>query len=166
MATNIIQQTAGRTGQGQSRVSQRAKRFFILGILGGSILLALALGLAVQQGADTQAQSAAPVAVAPSNPATGVSFRVSSPNELDTDTTGAIPANNAPVVYQVSFPNESNPDSTVSSSVILASSAPAVYRVSFPNESNSDGTISDGVTSTSYPSYPLSYPNEQHPETP
>ncbi len=79
MATNIIQQTSGRAGQG--RASQRAKRFFMVGILGSAILLALAVGLAAQQSANTQAVSEAPAAVAPSNPATGVSYRASAPNE-------------------------------------------------------------------------------------
>jgi hypothetical protein len=126
MATNIIQQTTGRAGQG--RVSQRAKRFFMVGILGAAILLALAVGLAARQGADTRAVSEAPAAVAPSNPAFGVPFRLSAPNELDTDTTGTIPANSAPVVYQVSFPNESNPDGTISSPGYPP------YNLSYPNE--------------------------------
>ena len=161
MATNIIQQTTGRAGQG--RVSQRAKQFFMVGILGGAILLSLAVGLAARQSSDTRAVSEAPAAVAPSNPAVGVRYRLSSPNGLDTDSTGAIPANSAPVVYQVSFPNESNPDGTVTSNTIPVISAPAVYRVSFPNESNPDGTI---AASASYAPYHLSYPNEEHPEMP
>jgi hypothetical protein len=164
MATNIIQQTTGRAGQG--RVSQRAKRFFMVGIFGGAILLALAVGLAARRGADTQAVSEAPAAVAPSNPAVGVPFRLSSPNELDIDSTGAIPANSAPVLYQVSFPNESNLNGTVTNSAIPATSAPAAYRLSLPNESNPEGTISSGAAPASYAPYHLSYPNEQNPETP
>ncbi len=162
MATNSIQQTAGRAGQGPGRVNRRAKRYLTVGILGGAILLALAVGLAVRQSADTQAVAEAPAAVVPGNAAVGGSYRLSGPNELNTDTTGAIPANSAPAAYQLSLPNEANPDGTITNSVVPANSAPAVYRVSFPNESTPDGTI----VSTSAPSYQLSYPNEQHPETP
>jgi hypothetical protein len=132
MATNMIQQPTRRAGQGQSRVNQRAKRYLLVGILGGAILLALAVGIAVRQGSDAQAVADAPVAVAPGNAAVGASYRLSAPNELDTDTTGAIPANSAPTVYRVSAPNETDPDGTFSSGATSTSYAP--YRVSAPNE--------------------------------
>jgi hypothetical protein len=132
MATNITQQTTGRADQVQSRANRRLMRFLSVSLLGGALLLALAVGIAARQGADTQAVAEAPAAVVPGNAAVGLPYRLSSPNELDTETTGAIPANSAPTVYRVSFPNETNPDDTFFGGAASTSYAP--YRVSAPNE--------------------------------
>ena len=137
MATSNIQLRAARGGQVRGRANQRARWYLAVGILGGALLLALAVGIAARQAASTPAVAEAPAAIVPGNAAAGVSYRLSGPNELETDTTGAVPANGAPNLYRVSAPNETDPDGTVPSGAAPASYPP--YRLSPPNEQEPSG---------------------------
>ena len=78
-----------------------------------------------------------PAAAVPADVATGGQYRLSAPNELDPDGSGAITASSGPAVYRVSAPNEADPDGAFSGGAAPTSS-PA-YRVSPPNEQNPSG---------------------------
>ena len=138
MAILSKSERTARSGHGGDKVNRTAKWFLMIGILGTSLALAIVavvIGVATQGGSSTTAVSAVPAAAVPANVATGGQYRLSAPNELDPDGSGAIPA----------------------------SSGPAVYRVSAPNEANPDGAFSGGAAPASHPTYRVSPPNEQHP---
>ncbi len=124
-----------RTGQGGGKVNRTAKWFLMISILGTTLALAFVASVATRDGSSTSAGSAVPAAAVPANVSTGGQYRLSAPNELDPDGSGAIPASNGPAGYRVSAPNEADPD----------------------------GTFSGGAAPTSYPAYRVSPPNEQQP---
>jgi hypothetical protein len=136
MATHSKSERTARAGQGGGEVNQTAKWFLMIGILGTALVLAFVAAVATKQGgSSTSAVSAVPAAAAPANVATGGQYRLSAPNELDPDGSGAI----------------------------SVSTGPAAYRVSAPNEADPDGAFSGGAAPTSYPPYRVSPPNEQQP---
>ncbi len=132
MAILSKSERTARTGQGGGKVNRTAKWFLMISILGTALALAFVASVATQGGSSTGAVSAVPADVA-----IGGQYRLSSPNELDPDGSGAIPVSNGPAVYRVSAPNEADPDGAFSGGAAPASH-PA-YRVSPPNEQNPSG---------------------------
>ncbi len=132
MAILSKSERTARTGQGGGKVNQTAKWFLMISILGTTLALAFVASVATRGGSSTSSVSAVPA-----NVATGGQYRLSSPNELDPDGSGAITASNGPAVYRVSGPNEADPDGAFSGGAATTSS-PA-YRVSPPNEQNPSG---------------------------
>jgi hypothetical protein len=129
------ERTAG-TGQGGGKVNRTAKWFLMISILGTALALAFVASVATRDSSSTSAVSAVPAA-APADVATGGQYRLSSPNELDPDGSGAITASNGPAVYRVSAPNEADPDGAFSGGA--ATTGSPAYRVSPPNEQNPSG---------------------------
>jgi hypothetical protein len=112
MAALDTAERPARAGRGGGVVKHTAKWYLALGILGVALVLGLAAGVAAARGGSPAASVPDAAAVsAPGDAATGgAPYRLSPPNETDTENTGAAglaPERGAP--YRVSPPNEQDP---------------------------------------------------------